>query len=150
MESSDKFDDFMKALGVGMIKRKLANSVVPINEVRKFILLSLKMFLQERQKNSFFQVEISEDGLYVIRTLTTVRNTEISFRLNEMFLEDVIDGRRTETTPTRSGNLLTLDQKGQRGEKDTVMTREVDGDVMTMKLIVGDVTCTRIYRRINE
>ena len=35
MESSDKFDDFMKALGVGMIKRKLANSVVPINEVRK-------------------------------------------------------------------------------------------------------------------
>ena len=34
MESSDKFDDFMKALGVGMIKRKLANSVVPINEVR--------------------------------------------------------------------------------------------------------------------
>ena len=34
MESSEKFDDFMKALGVGMIKRKLANSVVPINEVR--------------------------------------------------------------------------------------------------------------------
>ena len=34
METSDKFDDFMKALGVGMIKRKLANSVVPINEVR--------------------------------------------------------------------------------------------------------------------
>merc|ERR1719397_1608599 len=92
MESSDKFDDFMKALGVGMIKRKLANSVVPINEV-----------------------EITEDGLYVIRTLTTVRNTEISFCLNEMFLEDVIDGRRTETTPTRTGNLLRLDQKGQRG-----------------------------------
>merc|ERR1712012_246383 len=80
MESSDKFDDFMKALGVGMIKRKLANSVVPINEV-----------------------EIMEDGLYVIRTLTTVRNTEISFRLNEMFLEDTIDGRTTQTTPTRVG-----------------------------------------------
>lgn len=127
MESSDKFDDFMKALGVGMIKRKLANSVVPINEV-----------------------EIMEDGLYVIRTLTTVRNTEISFRLNEMFLEDTIDGRTTQTTPTRVGNLVRLDQKGQRGEKDSVMTREVDGDVMTMKLIVGDVTCTRIYKRILE
>lgn len=38
MESSDKFDDFMKALGVGMIKRKLANSVVPINEVRLLLL----------------------------------------------------------------------------------------------------------------
>ena len=108
------------------------------------------MFLQYKGMNIFLQVEISEDGLYVIRTLATVRNTEISFRLNEMFLEDVIDGRRTETTPTRTGNLLTLDQKGQRGEKDTVMTREVDGDVMTMKLIVGDVTCTRIYKRIHE
>ena len=39
MESSDKFDDFMKALGVGMIKRKLANSVVPINEVRHTLLM---------------------------------------------------------------------------------------------------------------
>ena len=42
MESSDKFDDFMKALGVGMIKRKLANSVVPINEVRNSILLQFR------------------------------------------------------------------------------------------------------------
>ena len=42
MESSEKFDDFMKALGVGMIKRKLANSVVPINEVRNSILLPFR------------------------------------------------------------------------------------------------------------
>ena len=42
MESSVKFDDFMKALGVGMIKRKLANSVVPINEVRNSILLPFR------------------------------------------------------------------------------------------------------------
>lgn len=127
MESSDKFDDFMKALGVGMIKRKLANSVVPINEV-----------------------EITEDGEYKLRTLTTVRNTEIVFRLDKIFLEDTIDGRKTETTPTRVGNLLTLDQKGQRGEKDSVMTREVEGDLMTMQLIVGDVVCTRIYKRIYD
>ena len=56
MESSDKFDDFMKSLGVGMIKRKLANSVVPINEVRyhhmdhadivAFQVMIVKMFLQ--------------------------------------------------------------------------------------------------------
>ena len=52
MESSDKFDDFMKALGVGMIKRKLANSVVPINEVRNSILLHWKCFC-ERGKSTF-------------------------------------------------------------------------------------------------
>jgi len=129
MESSDKFDDFMKALGVGMIKRRLANSVVPINEV-----------------------EITEEGRYIIKTLTTVRNTELSFNLDEPFSEDTIDGRRTQTTATRTGNLLVLDQKGdkEKGEKDSVMTREVKGDLMTMKLIVDNITCVRVYKRMQE
>jgi len=129
MESSDKFDEYMKALGVGMIKRRLANSVVPINEI-----------------------EISESGLYTIRTLTTVRNTELTFHLNEPFTEDTIDGRKTETTATRTGNLLVLDQKADasKGEKNTVMTREVDGDLMTTKLIVDNITCIRIYKRMQE
>lgn len=127
MESSEYFDDFMKALGVGMIKRKLANSVIPINEI-----------------------EISDEGLYTIRTVTTVRTSEISFKLDEPFVEDTIDGRKTQTTPTREGNFLKLDQKGGKGEKDSVMTRELDGDIITMKLIVDNIVCTRIYKRIME
>lgn len=127
MESSECFDDFMKALGVGMIKRKLANSVIPINEI-----------------------EISDEGVYTIRTVTTVRTSEISFRLDEPFAEDTIDGRRTQTTPTREGNFLKLDQKGNKGEKDSVMTRQLDGDTITMKLIVDNIVCTRIYKRIVE
>ena len=128
MESSENFDDFMKALGVGMIKRKLANSVIPVNEI-----------------------EIAEDGQYTIRTVTTVRTTEINFKLNEPFIEDTIDGRKTQTIPTRDGNLLKLDQKGDKskGEKDSVMTRDLVGDVITMKLIVDNVVCTRIYKRID-
>lgn len=82
--------------------------------------------------------------------MTTVRNSEISFSLNEMFLEDTIDGRKTETTPRREGNMLTLDQKGRGGEKDSVMTRQVVRDVMMMQLIVGDVVCTRVYKRMQE
>ena len=127
MESSENFDDFMKALGVGMIKRKLANSVIPINEI-----------------------EISDEEVYTIRTITTVRTSEISFKLNEPFTEDTIDGRKTQTTPTREGNLLKLEQKGNKGEKDSVMTRQCDGDIITMKLIVDNIVCTRIYKRIVE
>jgi len=127
MESSENFDDFMKALGVGMIKRKLANSVIPINEI-----------------------EISDLGVYTIRTVTTVRTSEISFKLDEPFVEDTIDGRRTQTTPTREENFLKLDQKGNKGEKDSLMTRQLDGDIITMKLIVDNIVCTRIYKRICE
>ena len=129
MASSENFDDFMKILGVGMIKRKLANSVIPVNEI-----------------------EIAEDGQYTIRTVTTVRTTEINFKLDEPFIEDTIDGRKTQTIPTRTGNFLKLDQKGDKskGEKDSVMTRDLVGDVITMKLIVDNVVCTRIYKRIDE
>ena len=129
MESSENFDDFMKALGVGMIKRKLANSVIPINEI-----------------------EIADSGEYTIRTVTTVRTSEIVFKLNEPFTEDTIDGRKTQTMPTRIGNFLKLDQKGDKskGEKDSVMTRDLVGDIITMKLIVDNVVCTRIYKRIEE
>ena len=35
MTSSDNFDAFMKALGVGMVKRKMANSVTPVNVIEK-------------------------------------------------------------------------------------------------------------------
>ena len=129
MESSENFDEFMKALGVGMIKRKLANSVIPINEI-----------------------EVADSGEYTIRTVTTVRTSEITFKLNEPFSEDTIDGRKTQTMPTRIGNFLKLDQKGDKskGEKDSVMTRDLVGDIITMKLIVDNVVCTRIYKRIQE
>ena len=33
MASSQGFDEFMKALGVGLMKRKMANSVTPVNVV---------------------------------------------------------------------------------------------------------------------
>ena len=103
--------------------------------------------------NPFFIIsEIADNGMYTIRTVSTVRTTEISFKLNEPFTEDTIDGRKTQTTATRIGNFLKLDQKGDksRGEKDSVMTRDLIGDVITMKLIVDNITCTRIYKRIQE
>jgi len=48
------------------------------------------------------------------------------------------------------GNLLTLDQVGNPGEKNTVFTREVEGDIMIAKLTVENVTCTRVYKRMEE
>ena len=70
--------------------------------------------------------------------------------VDEPFVEDTIDGRKTETTATRIGNCLKLDQRGGMGEKDSVMTRDLIGDSFTMKMIVDNITCTRIYKRIQE
>ena len=79
----------MKKLGVGLVKRKLANSVSPVNNII-----------------------VNDDGSYTVRTESTVRTTELNFRLGEPFQETTLDGRITTTTATRVGGVLTLDQKG--------------------------------------
>ena len=90
-------------------------------------------------------------GTYVIRTETTLRTSEIQFRLNEVFSEPTLDGRVTQTMPTREGNVLTLVQKGDpsKKEKDSKIIRDFQGDTMYMQLIVDNVVCKRIYQRIN-
>merc|ERR1712203_1087001 len=86
---TENFDEFMKRLGVGLIKRKLANSVSPQNVII-----------------------INDDGSYTVRTESTVRTTELNFTLGVPFQEETLDGRITWTTSTRVGNVLTLDQQG--------------------------------------
>ena len=51
-------------------------------------------------------------GSYTVRTETTVRTTELNFNLGITFKEETLDGRITNTTATRKGNVLTLDQQG--------------------------------------
>ena len=121
-------------------------------------------------KNNFFQAELYERFInffsaYTIRTETTVRTTEIKFYIGKTFSEATIDGRITDTTPIRNGNVITLDQKGNpsRKEKDTQMIREfvrsnedtVDNvnepfDKMLLTMQVDDVICKRVYTRILE
>jgi len=86
----------------------------------------------------------------VIRTETTLRTMEIRFRLNEPFPEQTPDGRNTQTIAERSGNVLTLLQKGDksRGELDSKMIRDFQGDVMLMELTAGEAICKRVYKRI--
>lgn len=119
---SHNFDDYMKALGVGLVMRKMANMAKPT-------------------------VEISVDGdTWMIKTITSIKTTEIKFKLNEEFDETTADGRKVKSTAHLDGNTLKIDQKG---DYKTSISREFDGNNMTLKLIVynGDkeVVCTRKY-----
>ena len=94
-----------------------------------------------------------------------MRTTEIKFYIGKTFSEATIDGRITDTTPIRNGNVITLDQKGNpsRKEKDTQMIREFvrsnedaagnvnePFDKMLLTMQVDDVICKRVYTRILE
>ncbi|XP_045132890.1 sodium/calcium exchanger regulatory protein 1-like [Portunus trituberculatus] len=125
METSEGFDEFMKALGVGMVMRKMGNAATPTVEI------------------------LLEDGTYTLKTVTTFKTTEIKFKLGEEFEETTADGRTVKSTITLDGNKLIHNQVGdkEKKEKDSVLTREFTDTEMLMECKVDDVVCKRVYKR---
>jgi len=118
--SNEKFDDYMQAVGVNMIWAKVGSVAKPT-------------------------VYISIDGdTWTLKSETTMKTTTISFKLGEEFDETTADDRKMKTTITLSGNVLTQDQKG---DIPSVITREVNGDTMTVLCKAKDVVSTRIYKK---
>ncbi|XP_003494759.1 sodium/calcium exchanger regulatory protein 1 isoform X2 [Bombus impatiens] len=117
--SSENFDDFMKALGVGIMTRKMGSSVSPV-------------------------IELTENnGVYTLKTTSAFKNSEIKFKLGEEFDEETADGRKVKTVCTLDGNKLTQVQKG---EKDTTIEREFTPTEMKAIMKVDDIVCTRVYK----
>ncbi|XP_011684606.1 PREDICTED: probable fatty acid-binding protein isoform X2 [Wasmannia auropunctata] len=117
--SSENFDEFMKALGVGMVTRKMGSSVSPV-------------------------VELTEkDGTYTLKTTSPFKNSEIKFQLGAEFDEETVDGRKVKSVCTLDGNKLVQVQKG---EKDTTIEREFGPTEMKAIMKVDDIVCTRVYK----
>merc|ERR1711970_69143 len=125
LETSENFDEFMKALGVGMVMRKMANTATSTVTISK------------------------EDDTYNIKQVTTFKTTEIKFKLGEEFDETTADGRVVKSTITLDGNTLKHAQVGDasKKEKDSTMDREFTDTHMNMFCKVDDITCTRKYKR---
>ncbi|XP_017757062.1 PREDICTED: probable fatty acid-binding protein isoform X1 [Eufriesea mexicana] len=119
LQSSENFDDYMKALGVGMMIRKMGSSVSPV-------------------------VQLTEsDGLYTLKTTSPFKNSEIKFKLGEEFDEETPDGRKVQSVCTLDGNKLI---QIQNGEKQTTIEREFTPTEMKAIMKVDDIVCTRVYK----
>uniref|UniRef100_A0A5F9C4P5 Fatty acid binding protein 7 n=1 Tax=Oryctolagus cuniculus TaxID=9986 RepID=A0A5F9C4P5_RABIT len=87
LTDSQNFDEYMKALGVGFATRQVGNVTKPT-------------------------VIISQEGdKVVIRTQSTFKNTEISFRLGEEFDEISVDDRNCKSVISLDGDKLVHVQK---------------------------------------
>lgn len=122
LSSSDKFDDYMKAMGVGLLTRKIGNKVSPVMELTE------------------------NDGEYSLSSNSTFKNFLIKFRLGQEFDEETPDGRRVKSTIVQDGNKLVQIQKG--GNKETTIVREFSPEEVKMTLTVDDIVCTRIYKAV--
>ncbi|KAK9956772.1 hypothetical protein ABG768_014483 [Culter alburnus] len=119
--NSENFDEYMKALGVGFAVRQVGN-------VTKPTLIILK-----------------EGDKVVIKTQSTFKNTEISFKLGEEFDETTADDRHCKSTVVMDGDQLVHVQKWDG--KETTFVREIKDGKMVMKLTFGDVVAVRTYEK---
>lgn len=119
---SEGFDEFMKALGVGMVMRKMGNSATPT-------------------------VTFSEaGGEYTMKTTTTFKTTEIKFKIGEPFPETTMDGREAQTTFSLEGSKLTQVQKASKGPDATYVRIFAEADMTTICEVAG-IKSTRVYKR---
>ncbi|XP_039379761.1 myelin P2 protein isoform X2 [Mauremys reevesii] len=81
-----------------------------------------------------------------IRTESTFKNTEISFKLGQVFDETTADDRKTKSVVTLEKGSLVQVQKWN-GKETTIRRKLVDGK-MVVECDMKGVVCTRIYERV--
>ncbi|MBH0216542.1 lipocalin/fatty-acid binding family protein, partial [Listeria monocytogenes] len=81
----------------------------------------------------------------VVKTLSTFKNTEISFKLGEEFDETTADDRNVKSTVTLDGDKLVHVQKWDG--KETKFVREIQDDKMIMTLTFEGIQAVRTYEK---
>ncbi|KAL5241936.1 hypothetical protein ACI65C_009346 [Semiaphis heraclei] len=125
LDTSENFDEYMKALGVGLVKRTLGNTATPIVELTK-----------------------NNEGKLVLTSNSIMKNSSIEFNLNEEFIEETIDNRKVTSIISQDGNKLVHVQKSDK-HSDTTIVREFKPDELKMILTIDGITCTRIYKPVD-
>lgn len=120
LETSENFEEYMKALGVGLIMRKMGNTISPTVEL------------------------VKEGDEYVFNTTSTFKSSTIKFKPGEEFDEETIDGRKVKSVCTFDGDDKLVQE--QKGEKPTTIIREFTPDTLNATMTIGDIICKRIYK----
>jgi hypothetical protein len=124
---SENFEEYMKAVGVGLVMRKMASTASPVSE-------------------------ITQNGdEWKIKTSTTFKTTEIKFQLGKEFDEETADGRQCKSTITLDGDNKMIHKQTCNGETFPII-REFTGTGtdQEMKMTLegpGGVKSTRFYKR---
>ncbi|XP_078209756.1 fatty acid-binding protein, adipocyte isoform X2 [Callithrix jacchus] len=89
---------------------------------------------------------ISVNGdVITIKSESTFKNTEISFKLGQEFDEVTADDRKVKSTITLDGGVLVHVQKWDG--KSTTIKRKREDDKLVVECIMKGVISTRVYER---
>ena len=125
--SEENYDELLTTLNVSWLLRKAATASTP-------------------------QQEISEnDGLWTIKTSTTMKTIELQFKMDESFDEITPDGRDVSSVASVEGNKLVLVQNAKKkNQQSTRSIREFtkEGLVLTMEVLGTGVTSIQKFKRL--
>jgi adenylate cyclase class IV len=120
---SQNFDDYLKAVGVNFLLRKLITSV------------------------SSSTLEITKEGdEYILRTISPMKTAETKFKINEEYEDKLMDGRECQSLFTLQGNVLTQRQRTKDGFETTI-AREITPEEVVATIRYKEVTCIRKFRK---
>uniref|UniRef100_A0A914Z1B5 Cytosolic fatty-acid binding proteins domain-containing protein n=1 Tax=Panagrolaimus superbus TaxID=310955 RepID=A0A914Z1B5_9BILA len=123
-ESSENFDEYMKAVGVGLITRKVANNAKPT-----------------------LVFEINGDH-WTIKSLSAIKNVTVEFELDKEFEETTGDGRKVMSTFTlENGKLHQVQKATKKDEKDSTFNRYIEGGKLIIEMEANGVKAKRVYTR---
>jgi len=126
LTESENFDDYMKAVGVGLMTRKLGASVKPVMDISV------------------------SNGKWNIVSTSTFKTITMEFELDKEFDETTPDGRQMKSTITLTpdGKLVQQQRKVKDGDKDSVLTRYVEGNKLITICESQGVVAKRIYEKV--
>ncbi|NXR23816.1 FABPH protein, partial [Cinclus mexicanus] len=89
-------------------------------------------------------IELDGDKV-TVKTQSTFKNTEITFKLGEEFDETTADDRHVKSVVTLDGGKLVHVQKWDG--KETSLVRELKDGKLILTLTMGNVVSTRTYEK---
>ncbi|XP_035526335.1 uncharacterized protein LOC118334520 [Morone saxatilis] len=123
LETSDKFEDYLKVLNIDFATRKIAIS-----------LSQTKVVAQDGDKFDF-------------KTLSTLRNYELAFTVGVEFDEYTkgLDNRNVKSVVTWEGDKLVCTQKGEKANRG--WKHWIEGDKLYLELTCEDIVCVQVFKR---
>ncbi|CAI5641555.1 unnamed protein product [Oreochromis niloticus] len=123
LESSEKFEDYLKVLNIDFATRKIAIS-----------LSQTKVVFQDGDKFDF-------------KTLSTFRNYELAFTVGVEFDEYTkgLDNRNVKSLVKWDGDKLVCTQKGEKANRG--WKHWTEGDKLYLELTCEGVVCRQVFKR---
>lgn len=123
---SENFDEYMKAVGVGLMTRKLGGAAKPVMDIT------------------------ITDGKWRFHSVSTFKTVDCDFELDKEFDETTADGRKLKSTfrLTSDGKLVQDQKKIKDDDKDSIITRYVEGNKLITVCESQGITSKRIYEKV--